>query len=177
MSAYLDELYFEWLYSQICSVKRKNPRRSYWKLFQVLYSKEFVWFVPNDDNRVEDGKDLRFAFLDVKELDCDDDNWLSMGCSMLEMFMGLAERLAFETDGDPVEWFWEMLENLDLRKYDDTTHIPRDEVEEILDRVIWRTYKRNGEGGLFPLRRAREDQRYVELWYQLSAYIIERGYI
>lgn len=175
MSAYLDEQYFEWLYSQLCSVKIKNPRRTYWKLFKILFTKEFVWFVPNDDNRVEDGRDLRYEFLEQKQLECDDDNWLNMGCSMLELLMGLSERLAFETNASPQEWFWELIENLNLGKYNDRADIPEQEVHDILDRVIWRTYRRNGDGGLFPLTKPERDQRDVELWYQLSAYILEKA--
>lgn len=174
MSAYLDELYFEWLYSQICSVRLTNPSRTYWKLFKILFTKEFVWFVPNDDNRLEDGKQLRYEFLEASGIDKEDQDWLRQGCSFLELLIGLSRRLAFETSSDPIRWFWEMLENLGLNELNDRVHIPRDVVEEKLDRVIWRTYKFNGSGGLFPLQRARQDQRDVELWYQLSAYILER---
>lgn len=174
MSADLDELYFEWLYGQISSVKLKNPSRTYWNLFRILFKKEFIWWVPNDDNRVEDGKDLRYEFLeDAKESATVD--WLDLGCSMLELFIGLSRRLAFETNAEPAEWFWELLENLDLRQYNDRVIVPCDEVEAALDKVIWRTYKRNGSGGLFPLKRARQDQREVELWYQLGEYILERS--
>lgn len=174
MSAYLDELYFEWLYRQINSVKLKNPSRTYWNLFRILFTKEFVWFVPNDDNRVEDGKQLRRDFLEECKIEGEDRDWLLMGCSFLELLVGLSHRAAFLTSADPVEWFWEMLENLDLRKYNDREHIPRNKVEDKLDRVMWRNYRPNGKGGLFPLRRAERDQREVELWYQLNAYILER---
>lgn len=177
MSALLDQLYFEWLYSQVCSVKRKNPARTYWNLFRILFTTEFFWFVPNDDNRVEDGKELRYDFMRDQQIDPDDvdKDWLQTGCSMLELCIGLAKRLAFETNGSVDEWFWELLENLDLRKYNDATHIPRAKVEDTLDRVNWRTYRRNGHGGLFPLcRPPRDDQREVELWYQLNAYLLER---
>jgi hypothetical protein len=68
-----------------------------------------------------------------------------------------------------------MLENLDLCQYNDRVNLPEDKIEETLDRVIWRTYNFNGRGGIFPLRRPRQDQRDVELWYQLNAYIIERA--
>lgn len=175
MSAYLDELYFTWLYGQVASVKLKNPKRTYWKIFRILFKKEFVWIVPNDDNRIEDGKELRYEFLEKEGIDVEDvdPDWLQMGCSMLELFIGLARRLSFETNAPTYEWFWEIMENLDI-VYNDTIHIPRAQVEEKLDRVIWRTYRSNGRGGLFPLQRPRNDQRDVELWYQLNAYILER---
>lgn len=177
MSAYLDELYFEWLYSQVASIKLKNPRRTYYKLFRILFTTEFQWFVPNDDNRVEDGKGLRYECLDYNDIDYRDvdQDWLTLNCSYFELLVGLARRLAFLLSGDTDECFWELLENIDLRKYNDHEHIPRREVMEILDRVMWRSYRANGKGGLFPLRRPRGNQRNVELWYQMNAYAQERS--
>lgn len=177
MSASLDELYFEWLYEQICSVKLKNPSRTYWNIFRMLFKHEFVWFVPNDDNRVTDGQDLRVEFLHANRFSIfdTDPDWLNMGCSMLEMFIGLSRVAGFETGAPEAEWFWEIMENLNLRQYNDRAHIPEEDVWDTLNRVIWRTYRTTGKGGMFPLRRPRNDQRDVELWYQLSAYILERN--
>lgn len=176
MNAPLDERYFQWLYSQSCSIRLKNPTRTYWNLFRILFTHEFVWIIPNDDNRCEDGKDLRYDFLRSQGIDPDDVSplWLHEACSMLELFVGLAKRLAFITNAEPSEWFWELLENLDLRKYNDGVHIPERQVKDKLDRVIFRTYRRSGHGGLFPLEHPRENQREVELWYQLNAYLQER---
>lgn len=176
MNQPLDELYFEWLYSQVSSVRLKNPQRTYWKLFKILFTHEFVWIIPNDDNRVEDGKDLRYEFLRSRGMDPDDidRDWLFQGCSMLEMLIALAKRLAFEMSSTTDEWFWELLVNIDLRQYNDSVHVPRREVKDTLDRVIFRTYRRNGHGGLFPLRHPNNDQTDVEIWYQLNAYIMER---
>lgn len=174
MSAPLDDLYLEWLYSQVGSVKRTNPSATYWKLLKLLFTKEFVWIVPNDDNRIEDGKDLRYEFLDELEIHTEDRDWLGLGCSMLELFIGLSRRLAFDGDGLASDWFWELIDNLGLRSYNDRAKIPEDQVDEILNRIIWRTYNYDGSGGLFPLKHAREDQRDVELWYQMNAYLIER---
>lgn len=177
MSAYLDERYFDWLYSQVCSVRWKSPARSYKNLFHIFYTKEFVWLVPNDDNRVEDGRDLRYLFLEdedigVHQRDC---HWMVLGCSVLEAFIALAKRFAFETDRDESDCFWELLENIGLNNLNDRVDISFDDVEDTLDRVIWRTYEYNGNGGLFPLFNSEQDQRKIELWYQLSAYIFEQG--
>lgn len=176
MSAYLDERYSEWLYSQVCSVRAKNPSKTFRNLFHILYTKEYVWLIPNDDNRVEDGKDLRYLFLDVEDIELrpEDQRWLELGCSFLEFLIALSRRVEFETDIDAITWFWKLLENIGLNNLNDRVEIDRDSVEEILDRVIWRNYEYNGRGGLFPLYDAREDQRKVEVWYQLSAYILER---
>jgi hypothetical protein len=171
MSEPLDDRYLTWLYSLVGDVKLKSPSRTYWKLLRQLYTKEFVWFVPNDDNRVEDGRDLRYEFADLIE----DDAWLSLGCSMLEMMIGLARRLSFEADGEPAVWFWHLIDNLGFTKFNDRRYDDQiaEEVDEVLQDVIWRNFNPNGEGGLFPLRRPHDDQRLIEIWYQMNAYIIE----
>lgn len=174
----LDEQYLKWLYHQVASVRLKNPARTYWFLIKQLFRKEYVWLVPNDDNRVEDGRDLRSEFLEECALDLDPE-WMEIGCSMLEMLIGLSRRLAFEAEeGDSRDWFWKMLENIDLRKYNDfeisRNHSKDTIIDEVLDQVIWRTYDESGRGGLFPLRSPPEDQRKVELWYQMGHYLLER---
>ena len=175
MNQPLDELYLPWLYSQEASIWRKQPTRTYWSLFRLLFTKEFVWIVPNDDNRVEDGRDLRLEFIDDEDLSDVDPAWMELGCSFLEMLIGLSRRLSFEADGGgPREWFWVLMGNLQLENFNDASDIPCQEIDQILDGVIWRTYKPNGSGGLFPLTNPKEDQRDVEIWYQLSAYLMEQ---
>lgn len=173
MSAELDDLYLEWLYHQISSDKSKNPARTYWELARQLYSKEFIWFVPNDDNRIEDGKELRYEFIDDRHIDAETD-WMELGCSMLELLVGLSRRLAFEAEGKPRDWFWEMLTNIGINSHNDKSGYSPEEVDEILNAVIFRTHQPNGQGGLFPLQHPDRDQRRVEIWYQLSAYLLER---
>lgn len=140
----------------------------------ALYQKEFTWFVHNDDNRVEDGKELREDFLDETGTERDRD-WMEQGCSMLEMLIALSRRAAFEADEEPFEWFWILIDNLELRPFVDEAFTDdfNVDVDVILDRVIDRTYEPDGRGGLFPLRHADRDQREVEIWYQLSAYLME----
>lgn len=177
MTQSLDNLYLEWLYRQVGSVKQRNPSKTYWSLMRQLFTKEFVWFVPNDDNRLVDGCDLRSEFIFESELDDIDPNWLGLGCSMLEIMVGLSRRLSFEGEGDPRDWFWLLVNNIELTSCTDTQYriAPKErEVNEVLDRIIWRTYSRDGVGGFFPLERPQKDQRKVELWYQLSAYLLER---
>lgn len=171
-----DEAYLRWLYHQVANARERSPRRTYWSLFRVLYTKEFIWLIPNDDNRVEDGRDLRYKFLEDHNMTPHDIDreWMAAGCSFLEMLIGLSGRLAFEGGGDEAEWFWHLLETLELENYNDAKRIPLARVDDILDTVIWRTYQNDGLGGLFPLERAREDQREVDIWYQLNAYLLER---
>ena len=104
---------------------------------------------------------------------------MDLDCSMLEMLIALSDRTAFQTDGRLEEWFWRFMHNLELDRYsDDLYEISiQEEVEDTLTRVIWRKYAQDGTGGLFPLRHPDHDQRKIELWYQMSAYILEGLYV
>lgn len=176
MNQPLDELYLTWLYSHIGDPELKRSSRSYWMLARQMYTTEFFWYVPNDDNRAEDGKFLREEFIETLGLEDIDPDWMDLGCSMLEMLIGLSRRLSFIGEGEPRGWFWHLVDNLGLR-YDDRTrrNYPAGHVDDVLNHVMWRTYKANGAGGLFPLKHPERDQRDVELWYQLSAYLLERS--
>ena len=173
----LEEQYFTWLYNQVASVRLKNPARTYWSLTRLLHKKEFEWSVPNDDNRVEDGRDLRHEFVTQHHIYRPDPEWVGMPCSMLEMLIGLSQRLSYEAEGDARDWFWELIENLDLEHFNDRAYhgdVSKYHINAILDRVIKRQYQPDGYGGLFPLHDPRRDQRKVELWYQMSNYLLER---
>lgn len=92
---------------------------------------------------------------------------------MLEMLIAFSRWIAFEAGGEPRDWFWHMLSNIGIDKYNDRNY-NREAIDLAVKTVIWRTYNRNGSGGgLFPLKRAVRDQRDVELWYQLNTYLIE----
>lgn len=173
----LDELYFMWLYGQVADPDAEDPSLTYWKILKKLFTTEFTWIVPNDDNRREDGKALRSEFIDDADLSRRtlDREWLTIGCSMLELMIAMSRKIAFEAEGTDHYWFWHLMENLGLNKYNDSRRFSEKRVDDILDRVIQRTYKSNGEGGFFPLKETRNDQRDVELWYQISEYVLERS--
>jgi hypothetical protein len=46
-------------------------------------------------------------------------------------------------------------------------------VNDILYALIWRTYDPDGSGGFFPLLHSKKDQRQIEIWYQMHAYVRE----
>lgn len=170
MTKPLDELYLEWLYKQIAD---PGARTTYWKLARKLFTTEFVWVVPYDDNRVQDGQALRDEFLEDLGLVVEDRRWMDLGCSMLELLIGLSRRLSFYGDGEALDWFWQLMANVGLR-IPDRKRLPEEYVDEVLATVIWRTYEPSGRGGLFPLENPRDDQRHVELWQQLNSYLMER---
>lgn len=175
----LDEAYFQWLYAQVAPVRLKNPARTYWSLLRQLHDKEFVYFVPNDDNRAEDGKQLRHEFVE-ESTGVADEGWFHYGCSVLEMLIALARRLYFLADRDVSYWFWHLINNLQLTQFNDAycdnaNYDTQDLIDAVLDRLINRTYDEYGNGGLFPLRETDTDQRKVEIWYQMNYYLLERG--
>ncbi len=165
--------YLDYLYK----IVRKNI--PYVRLIQKLFSMEFYSFVPNDDNRVADGLYLRSEFCEKEELHalsfCPDGP-----CTVLEMLIGLSLRLEFETsqskyEKTPREWFWILIDNLGLSEFNDEVYTSEidQHVENVIQICIDRKYSYLGEGGLFPLKRARSDQRTTEIWYQMSAYLLE----
>lgn len=144
-------------------------------MLRQLYTTEFVWLVPNDDNRAGDGTELRYEFMDDHQIVEVDPDWLNEPCSFLEMMIGLARRMAFQVDGHQRDWFWHLMGNLDLQRCSDAyfNDTLAGVVSETVDRVIWRNYYFNGHGGLFPLDHPDRDQRKVEIWFQMQAYLIE----
>lgn len=174
--------YFQWL----CAVTKINSSaKSYWILAKDLFKKEFYWTVPNDDNRAQDGKDLRNIFADNNGYSKQERDYLDGPCSMLEMLIALSRRIE-DTMADPdkgdqtVRWFWMLIKNMGLDKFTDEDYADLCGpiiVEQILDEVLDRSYKRSGKGGLFPLKSTKKDQRKVEIWYQMCAYLLENFYI
>lgn len=161
----IDYEYYQWLISQIDVPRHK----SYNDLFERMHNFEFVWFVPDDDNRVGDALDLRTEFLEESALE------LSLtGPTILEIVVSLSRRVAFTAGGSERAWAWKLIKNLHLHKMADPLSDARaQKVDDILYALVWRTYDRSGEGGFFPLKNSIDDQTKVEIWYQMNAYVIE----
>lgn len=168
----LDQAYFAWLYDQ---VRPQHSQQVYEELCWALYKKEFVPIIFNDDNRVEDAHDLLVEFFRERhDLAVESERVDGNGCSCLELVVVLSRLLAFVAGGGCISWAWILLGNLGFHSLSD----PLDErnlrfVDGALEKVIWRTYRENGVGGFFPLHNPQEDQRKVELWYQMNAYAYE----
>lgn len=169
----IESLYFNWLASQVMKVEVPTPSLTYWKLFRELQNTEFVWTLdaPMDDNRAEDGKELRKEFLRQIRTEPDND-WFNIGCSVLEMLVAFARRAEFAADRTVQDWFWEFLDNLGLSTFNDAS-FNLFVITDILYAFLWRTYDYHGNGGLFPIRYPHEDQRKVDIWYQFCAYLNE----
>jgi hypothetical protein len=177
--------YFLWLYDHI-----KSKKHDYLKLCEILFHTEFKWYVHNDDNRCQDGTNLRDVFFEEKHLDeshLEVRSLLKKRCSVFEVLVALALRmneLMYDLDNQrdqTPKWFHEMLTNLGLniyvdgfnfgRRFDEMTEL---RIDDILTTLMDRTYDSYGRGGLFPLKRApRNHQADVEIWYQMMAYMDE----
>ena len=175
-----DQQYLLWLCRKAgLRVRNYRDRATYRNLARVLQNEKYGWFVPNDDNRLKDGMSLREEYCDY--MGEWNETWISHSpCTMLEFLVALSERIWYEADDcdHPSIWFHRLLENIDLLRCNDQVweidHKGELEyVRSVVDRINYRTYSPNGEGGLFPLKHTDQDQRKVEVWYQMSAYLLE----
>jgi len=170
MDPIFETVYFDWLYAKVHL--DGVPFDTYCGLLKVIFRTEFVWLLSGDDNRAEDGTDLRMEFLKQNKKGFHSMSWFDDGCSVLEMFIALSRRAEFDTDIPSIDWFWRFINNLGLGDQKDQ-NFDIDYINEVLYRFVWRLYEYDGEGGLFPLRHPSRDQRTTELWYQFSEYINE----
>ena len=168
--------YFDWL----CALVSPPPgeqERTFLFLFRAMYRKTFYALVPYDDNRDMDGRALREEYAATTRRRTQDDG----ASSFLEVLIALSKRIGFNMSGivedsSTRRWFWEMLDNCGLSRYDDQTFMEKGAdwiVDDILEMILSRTYSHTGKGGLFPLMRPRVDQRTVELWTQANEYLLD----
>jgi hypothetical protein len=168
MEESLDDLYFNWLCAKV--LLADAPFQSYFKLLHILHDTEYVWTMLGDDNRAEDGRELRLDFRRETGISTTQE-FEDVDCSILEMLIALSQRAEFQTDLSCYSWFWIFIQNLGLAEASDDSRMEAEDVAEILNRFVWRNYERNGSGGLFPMEFSVDDQRKVEIWYQLAQYL------
>lgn len=173
-----DELkarYIDWIYGKVV-----GHGYSYRKLLERLHEIPFIYILPMDENRMEDGLNLRYRFgLEsgipqvqiANELDISE-------CSVLEMMAALAIRCEESIMNDPdagdrtSRWFMEMLSNLGLAGMDDRRY-SQSYVDGHIDIFLHRKYEPDGRGGLFHLEHCTDDLRNVQIWYQMNWYLNE----
>lgn len=172
----LENLYFNWLSAKVMHVThRLTPSLSFDTLFKTLHNVEFVWFLPGDDNRAEDGKELRREFLLVGHIP-DDVEWRTMiPCSVFEMLIAFSRRAELNSSTSAIDWFWEFLYNLNLDKANDASGVMPGEIVDVLEHFMFRNYRENGDGGLFPLGRETRDQTEIEIWQQFCDYLVDQN--
>lgn len=170
----IENEYFEWLYNLVCDKKFADPI-SYRKLLAQLHSTVFIYSIPKDSNRAEDGIDLRWKF-GLSKGDMGLSDYIDGPCSVLEMIVALAIRCEEDIMDDPhigdrtKQWFWKMITNLGLGSMTDD-QFDRQYVSDCITTFLNREYEYDGRGGLFTIRNCDTDLRTVEIWYQLCWYL------
>lgn len=170
--------YFNWLYDLMCG-GRYAKGISYKKLLSHMHGKEFRYLISRDENRADDGIDLRYRFaVQERPSKIPDEiaGYLDGPCSVLEMMAALAIRCEEGIMEDPTmgdrtqQWFWGMVVNLGLGGMHDRNYNRR-AVDDILERFLEHQYDSDGKGGLFRVRGCNRDMRTAEIWYQMCWYL------
>lgn len=165
--------YFEWMYDLVGG-GRYSPSTSFRQLLTFLHEVEFTYFVPHDENRADDGINLRYRY--CYDHNCEDlEVYLDGPCSVLEMMIALVLRCEEFMDdpskGDRTsQWFWTMIHSMGLSSMTDT-NFNEWLVSDAVGRLLNRDYDRDGAGGLFHVRGWDRDMRRMEIWQQLLAYL------
>ena len=172
----IEDRYLEWLKQEAM-----GQDRSYDSLLNFLYDKPYIYTLRMDENRAEDGVELRYIFGSQNGIDYEDiSSGLDSGrdCSMLEMMVGLARRcenqimVDMEEGAQPERWFYIMLTNLGLKSLTDD-QFDSEKADYITDRFLAHQYSYNGDGSLFSVCHPRHDMRKTDLWYQAMWYFTE----
>lgn len=169
--------YFDWLIDIVCD---REQRYDYQELMRHLYTTEFYWTVPLDENRAIDGVELRVKYREKFD-NYDDyyiDKTLDDPCTVLEMLIALAARCEEEIMHDPYsdidntgEWFWEMINNLGLACMDDSRFSVTN-FDDSMDIFMGRKYNPDGSGGgLFLVANPRKNLKLVDIWYQMQWFL------
>lgn len=157
--------YFQWLKGLVDDGRASNHPM----LFEIAWNTDYSYSVPRDANRYMDGLDLRREFERETSVALPD-----LGpCKMLEFLVALSKRVDYILYDENVGtqypyWFWLMMENLGIAESNN-----EHDIYAAFIVMMTRNYDYSGEGGLFPLIEPRNDQRKIEIWYQMHAWINE----
>ena len=169
--------YYQWLLDKVEG--HREPYYDYSLLLHELHSIPFKWTIDRDGNRASDGERLRIIFMDEENIpEYYYEDARGVGCSVLEMLVGLSIRCDMEIMGEAgqnqvARWFWIMIDNLDLMKCRDEC-FSGEYVRQQIDIWLDRMFDRRGKGSPFPLKNKHcQDQRNVEIWFQMCGYLCE----
>lgn len=158
-------------------------RVTYFALARKLYSTKFKVLLRPDQNRVDDGLQLRLWYAELCSFYEDYKILENKECSVLEVLIAFAERIDeyLGKDEDAPDhsdrWFWLMLFNLGIGSGDECDAYydsEKDfEIENVLKIWVEREFSSDGAGSPFPLSAEKGDQKETELWYQMVYYFNE----
>lgn len=133
--------YTRWLIQRGCL-------ENYSELASVWDELDFVWYIPEDEDRAVQALRMRDEY-------CYETGMLTprqAPSSFLEVFVSITDNLTAMLYQDRESFTKSILMNMGARSYSDDGR-PISEIREealvIAERVMYRTYGRNGSGGLF----------------------------
>jgi len=166
--------YHHWITELAIDWCRTCSRKNYKKLIKYLDGVRFVALMQEDENRIEDAKELMLRF--------EDDQHPGMVCantdepSVLDVMVALACRCEDHIMNDPdlgdraCLWFYAMIKSLGLEEDDDINY-DQYYVESVIDNFISRNYDADGHGGLFTVPLEGIDLRKMEIWNQMNWWV------
>lgn len=179
MTSYvIQDEYFDWLVNLVCG-NRFSEKISYRTLLSRLHDIEFIYVIPRDQNRADDGMDLRYRFALTLVPHSRTQHILDQldgPCSVLEMMIALSIRCEECIMDDPTigdrtgQWFWGMIANLGLNSMMDHRYDGK-YVDGVIDHFMYREYDPDGRGGLFRIKNCDRDLRDMEIWHQLCYFL------
>ena len=179
----MNKRYLHWLMEQ-AQLETDGPD-GYSHLCGILQDTYFLSMVEMDENRGSEGRELRDEW---SEPSGGDKHGIRTGlipytCTMMELILVLARRMGYEMADSQYEagtgkWVAELMENAGLATfrnefYELNPEYHGNRIRMILNDIIYRRYSANGEGGFFPMKWARGDQRRNELLVQMNDYLAE----
>jgi hypothetical protein len=170
--------YIDWMCEMVSL--SDTLKEKYSKLIDYIFEKPFEWPIEQDYNRAFEGSRLREVFCVAFDISIDEFYnrcvvKSGVNVSILEVLIALGVRCHDMSNPELAEntsWFMVFLKNLGLDCYDDSNFYVKD-IDNILEKFVNRKYDKDGNGGLFPLKNTKKDQRSIELWYQMCFYLGE----
>ena len=168
--------YMLWLLRHVCN---SGEIREYSGVFDILFNTEFEWVVPLDENCSVNAEQLREDYLSSSRFAYEEDI-PEMNATVLEVMVKIAVQMETEIMvndqyGDRTgQWFWGMMDSLGLSNYPDR-RFNADKVDRILEIFMHREYSFDGKGGLFTVKRPKNDLRKEEIWSQAMQYMTQFG--
>lgn len=134
-------IYTRWLIQRGCL-------ENYSELASVWDELDFVWYIPEDEDKAIQALRMRDEY-------CYETGMPSprqAPPSFLEVFVSITDTLTAMLYRDRESFTKSILLNMGARSYSDDARLPSEIHEEALiiaERVMYRTYSKNGTGGLF----------------------------
>lgn len=133
--------YTSWLIQRGCL-------ENYTELASVWDELDFVWYIPEDEDKAIQALRMRDEYC----YETGAPSPRQAPASFLEVFVSITDTLTAMLYQDRESFTKSILLNVGARSYSDDGRLPseiHDEALIIAERVMYRTYSRNGTGGLF----------------------------